>query len=92
MHETHEHDNHEADHDHKFVDLVDTIFKASNEDHDSDKVPTTKTKIKKHTTSEVLTVLTYFLKKAPAAFFALKTVANLGHLKVPDVPPKNSLC
>lgn len=88
VHEEHQHDNRKADHDHELIDLVNTIFEASNDRDEPDKVPTTETKVKKHTPSKVLVVFSNFLEKTPEAFFSFKTTLNLGHLKKPDVPPQ----
>ncbi len=88
VHDAHTHDNPKADHDHKLIALVDSIFEASNENHESDKNPTLETKLKKHITSDVMVVLIQFLEKDPKEFGTLKVPLHLGHSKVPDVPPQ----
>lgn len=88
VHDSHAHDNPKTDHDHKLIDLVDSIFEASNENHESDKNPTLETKLKKHITSEVMVVLIQFLEKDPKEYETFKVPLNLGHSKVPYVPPQ----
>ena len=88
VHHSHAHDNPKADHDHKFIDLVVSIFEASNKNHESDKNSTIETKLKKHITAEVMVVLIQFLEKAPKKFGTFKVPLHLGHSKVPDIPPQ----
>ncbi len=88
VHDSHKHDNTKVDHDHKLIDIVDSIFEASNENHDSEKAPKTKVELKKHTTSEVLAILPKFLEKVPKEFREFNMPLNLGHSKILDVPPQ----
>ncbi len=91
VHEQHEHEYVSLEHEHPFIDLVNTVLDASNENHGSEEVPFNKVKLKKHITSDILVIPTKFKKEFAGEFFTLKMELNTGHPKELDAPPKSSI-
>ncbi len=86
-----EHENNYVKHEHPFIDLVNSVLDASNENKESDKVPFKKVKLKKHITSDILLLQERSKKIFASEFYMPKMEINTGHPKELDAPPKSSL-
>ncbi len=88
LHQQHEHTNLDNTHEHPFIDLVETVLEASNENKDSDKIPLSK--IKKHLTSDEMNLPKKFKKEVAFTCIKLKVKLHSGHFNLVEVPPKNT--
>lgn len=91
IHSNHDHDERSFDHEHKVLDLVNSIFEASDTDNDSDESQLVKVKYDKHISTHVLEMPLPWIfklnKDVPRKNHSLITI----YLKKSKEPPRSFL-
>lgn len=90
LHYDHNHDNRLSQHNHQFLDLVDSVFEASHEDGDSKKNQISKVKVQKHLTSSNIELPLKYNNKLTKEYFSLSSQLKEGYPKKLEFPPNYS--
>ncbi len=91
LHKHHNHDNSKSEHDHQFIDLVDSVFEASNEEGNSEEIPVNKVKVKKHITSVSINLPLKYDFKVSKEYFTFVSRLKEGYPKKLEFPPNHFL-
>lgn len=91
VHENHSHDDRNIEHEHPIVDLIDSIFEASNQNDDSDHSQLIEIKWDKHINTFHFTSIIKFEIKIVKGYFPLTEKLKKGYSKRLEEPPQNSI-